>query len=77
METLKIKIQSILEKYKQKRDKFKKVIDRWGQKNYTTDHRNAMELFNKAENYAANLMQEASNPGVNKKELKSTARNPC
>jgi len=71
METLKIKIQSILEKYKQKRDKFKKVIDRWGQKNYTTDHRNAMELFNKAENYAANLMQEASNPGVNKKELKS------
>lgn len=74
METLKIKIQSILEKYKQKRDKFKKVIDKWGQKNYTTDHRNAMELFNKAENYATNLMQEASMPGVNRKELKSKIR---
>src|SRR5690606_10036106 len=74
MEQLKAKYQRILEKYKQKRDHFKKVIDGWGQRNYKKDYAQGMELFNKAENYATNLMQEISAPGADSKILKSKVR---
>lgn len=71
MEKLSIKVQRLLEKYKQKRSKFKTVIDKWGQKGYKSDYASAMELFNKAESYAATLMQEIAVPGADKKILKS------
>ena len=71
MEKLNIKVQSILEKYKQKRSNFKTVIDKWGQKGYKSDYASAMELFKKAESYAATLMQEIADPGADKNILNS------
>jgi signal peptidase I len=74
MEQLKIKFQSILEKYKQKRDYFKKTVDKWGQKKYKRDYEQGRALLQRAENYATSLLQEFSAPNADKKVLKSKVR---
>jgi len=71
MEKLKINFQNILDKYKSKRDRFKKVIDSWGNKHYSKEYKEAVALFKKTEDYSKNLEQDFINPNLNEKVIKA------